>query len=216
MSGPSHGGTTPVPPYRRSCSALILAGGHARRFGSDKLEVVVEGSSVLEHVLRVVRTLTDDITIVGRDHPGTRSVLDPEPRQGPLAALAFALADSNENEAVLVVAGDHPILAPSLLAMLVDSLGPHDAVVPVDHRDQRQPLVAVYRRSLVGAMRASVTAERLGLIRFLESADVDWVEPSRWESFDPDGLSFVDVDTTDDLESVMNQIREGPRHEGSG
>lgn len=219
--------------HHRSCTALILAGGGSRRFGSDKLDVVVGGATILEHVIRAVHQVTDDVTIVGRDHPAVATVVDPEPRRGPLAALAHTLATSKESddgsgtdvagsisatttpslvpprsmdETVLVVGGDHPLVAPVLLAMLVDSLAQHDAAVPLDRDGRPQPLVAVYRRSIGDAMSAAVSAGVLGLIRFLESADVDWIEPPRWESVDPEGSSFLDVDTTADLQALIDKM----------
>lgn len=194
-----------LPSGGQSWSTLVMAGGRSRRFGSDKLEAVVDGSTILDRVIAAVRGSTDDITIVGRAYPGMPTVLDPEPRRGPLAALAFALPRVAAGDAVLVVGGDHPFLVPGLLKLLVDSLDRHDAVVPVDRDGRAQPLVAVYRPSLAAAMDEAVNSGRLSLIDFLGSVDVDWVGVSRWEVPDPDGSSFLDVDTTDDLFAVMDR-----------
>lgn len=103
---------------------------------------------------------------------------------------------------MVVVGGDHPLVRPSVLALVVDSLGEHEAAVPLDHEGRAQPLVAVYRSSLGPQMRSAVDDGRYGLIRFLETVDVDWIEPARWESVDPEGHSFMDIDTVEDLQQV--------------
>lgn len=208
-------GSTPA--HYRGCPALVVAGGRSRRFGSDKLEAVVGGSTVLDRALAAVRAVTDDITVLGRRHPELRSLPDPEPRRGPLSAIGHALATSSVADAaehhrpaevVLVVGGDHPLLVPELLALVIDSVGGRDAAVPLDRGGRPQPLVAAYRSSLGPSMRAAVDDGVYGLIRFLETVDVEWVEPIRWESADPGGRSFTDVDTVRDLGEVSSALED--------
>ena len=70
----------------------ILAGGHSRRFGSDKAEVLVEGKALLDHVAYALGTQTEALVVAGRSWPAIESVADlPKPGLGPLCGLAGAL-----------------------------------------------------------------------------------------------------------------------------
>lgn len=185
---------TDTPP----CSALVLAGGASRRFGSDKLNATIAGRTLLEHALASVRALTPDVILVGREHPGVTWFVEPAVGSGPLNAICHGL-ERTRHEAVIVIAGDQPAVAPRLLAFLVTELGGADAVVALDHSDRPQPLLAVYRRGLADAMGNAVAAGERSISRFLETVDTHWVTPESWEPLDPAGRSFHDVDTPDDL-----------------
>lgn len=197
--------------HQRSCSAVVLAGGRSKRFGSDKLKVRVAGEPLLDRAITAVGLVTDNLVVVGRIHSTTRSIEEPEPRRGPLNAVSYALEFASM-DCVLVVAGDHPFIEPGLLALLVDVLGSHEAAVPVDRNGLAQPLIAAYRRSLRDQMREQVRGDRLGINDFLGGIDVRWVEPGEWEREDYQGLSFLDIDTAADLAMLQT----APVDHGSG
>jgi molybdopterin-guanine dinucleotide biosynthesis protein A len=198
---------------RSEVAALVLAGGGARRFGSDKTRAVLLGRTVLEHTLDAVRSVAGEVRVVGPWSPeGVERCDEPLPRQGPAAALAFGM-DHVAAEVVLVVGADHPLLVPELLMLLADRLrdGAADAVVPTrEGRDE--PLVACYRRA-VGASAASlVAAGERSLRAVLAAVPVDRVSEADWRAADPQGRSFLDVDTPQELERARRLLssRAGP------
>ena len=49
-------------------AGAILAGGRARRFGGqDKSRLIVQGRSILERQVELLRTVVDDVFLVGHD-----------------------------------------------------------------------------------------------------------------------------------------------------
>ncbi len=183
--------------------ALVIAGGAARRFGSDKTSAVVGGVAILERVVRAARPLVSSTTVIGPWAPaGCERIIEPQPREGPLVALAFGLGRV-AGEYVLVLGGDHPFLVSDLLAMIVGrsvALGDRaDAVVPV--RDGRpEPLVACYRTAPVARIAARLVAggeRRLGAL--VEGLEVVALDEEMWRRVDPSGMSFRDIDTPEDL-----------------
>ena len=110
-------------------AAIILAGGASSRMGgTDKTRLPIAGASALERVLRA--TPAGVRIVVGPDGPDGRAlaarhrarfVLEDPPRSGPLAALARGvdeLDDAGDATAVLVLAGDMPLLRPETLRSL--------------------------------------------------------------------------------------------------
>lgn len=184
---------------RPTCAALILAGGASKRFGSDKLVTKVDGVAILDRVVAATAAVADEVILLGRSHGSVRSVSEPEPRLGPLNALAFGMQACG-SDLVAVIAGDHPWIEPGLLSLLIARIGQHDAAIPVDRSGRAQPLVAVYHSRTAQRMGDAVSRGERSISRFVESIDTDWVAPEEWEHVDPAGLSFLDIDTHDDIE----------------
>lgn len=96
---------------------VILAGGKARRFGSDKAAALAGGVALIDHVAGRLRPQVDRLVVSGRDWPGLARIDDrPAPGLGPLGGLAGALdfALGNGFEAVLASGCDLPDLPPDL------------------------------------------------------------------------------------------------------
>jgi molybdopterin-guanine dinucleotide biosynthesis protein A len=184
-------------------AAAVLAGGASRRMGRDKATLAVGGVALAAGVLVAAAQVADPVVLVAPEgHPartlGARVVTDPG--EGPLAALAAALAALEAGQ-VLVLAGDHPGLAVELLAHLV-ALAPRGEAVACRRGPWLEPLVAVYRRApALAAARTRLAGPPGGrsLRGLLAGLDTVVVEEPAWRALDPDGRSFVDLDDPGDL-----------------
>src|SRR5947207_11680922 len=98
------------------CSAAILAGGRATRFGGrDKSALVVDGRTILDRQIDALRALAGrsaetmdimDIMIVGggATHApvtGVRTIADRVADSGPLGGLHAALSDARNDPLIL-------------------------------------------------------------------------------------------------------------------
>jgi molybdenum cofactor guanylyltransferase len=184
-------------------AAAVLAGGASRRMGRDKATLAVGGVELAAAVLDAAARVAGPVVLVAPEgHPARRlaSLVVTDPGEGPLAALAAALA-ALEAGHVLVLAGDHPGLRVELLAHLV-GLAPRGEAVACRRGPRLEPLVAVYRRvpALAEAkVRLAGPAGDRSLTGLLAALDTVVVEEPAWRALDPDGRSFVDLDDPDDL-----------------
>lgn len=70
----------------------LIAGGHARRFGSDKAAALLHGRPLIDHVADAMRVQVEALVVVGRNWPGLSMLADrPAGALGPLAGLNAAL-----------------------------------------------------------------------------------------------------------------------------
>jgi molybdenum cofactor guanylyltransferase len=70
----------------------IIAGGKAKRFGSDKGAALLNGRALIDLVADGLRPQVDQVIIVGRPWPGMLMLEDrPSPDLGPLGGLCAAL-----------------------------------------------------------------------------------------------------------------------------
>ncbi|MEP0189261.1 MAG: molybdenum cofactor guanylyltransferase [Erythrobacter sp.] len=99
----------------------ILAGGQARRFGSDKAHAVYGGSRLIDLVADALGAQTTALIVCGREEPGFGCIADsPEPGLGPLGGLSAALtfAETHGFAHVLTSGVDVPNVPADLLAQL--------------------------------------------------------------------------------------------------
>ena len=104
----------------RDLSALILAGGKATRFGGvAKHELVVDGVTIFERQVAVLRPRVEEILVSSpRDIEGYRCVRDAHAAAGPLAGIAAGLA-ACRTPWLLVIAGDMPYVSGALLDQMI-------------------------------------------------------------------------------------------------
>jgi molybdopterin-guanine dinucleotide biosynthesis protein A len=100
----------------------IIAGGQARRFGSDKACVDIDGRPMIAHVIAALKPQVEQVVICGRIWPGLDAVYDlRQGRIGPLAGLESALryAAVRTFDGVLSVPVDTLPLPHDLLGLLI-------------------------------------------------------------------------------------------------
>jgi molybdopterin-guanine dinucleotide biosynthesis protein A len=137
--------------------AVILAGGDSSRMGGeDKALLKVGGKTMLQRVAEAVGGARRTI-VVGPERPLDADVLwtrEEPPRGGPVAGLAAGLR-LVEEESLVVLAVDMPLVDETLVSRLLEAMRASDGAVLVDAGDRLQPLAAVYRTD---PLRASLEA----------------------------------------------------------
>lgn len=198
-------------PLGAAVSAIVLAGGRSRRFGSDKLQVEIDGRSLLAHAVEAVAHVAAEVLVVvgpgderglpAVDRP-VRRVFDREPGGGPLVGLLAGLEAAAE-PIVVVAGGDMPTLAPDVLGLMVRTISAADhtigAVVLVA-RGRTEPLPAVLRTGaatdVVGRLLADGERSLQSLFVRLPTRAL---EERAWRALDPAGATVRDVDRPSDL-----------------
>ncbi|QUL37407.1 molybdenum cofactor guanylyltransferase [Erythrobacter sp. JK5] len=106
---------------RLNILGAILAGGQARRFGSDKAHALIDGVRLIDRVADALGSQTTALIVCGRDEPGFGCIPDlPAPGLGPLGGLNAALdfAETHGFTHVLTAGVDCPNLPADLAAQL--------------------------------------------------------------------------------------------------
>ena len=166
----------------KTWSVIVLSGGTNKRFGSDKSQALLNGITLLDHVLSFIPAEIKTV-IVGKD------VFEDPPLGGPVAGIARGLQEI-DTEFVAVAAVDMPY-GSSLFSQLLDAIQ-SDAVMPVDSDGHKQPLCAIYRRdSLLVALDKLGNLHGQSMRALCDVLIIDEVEVK------PSAL--IDIDTPADL-----------------
>ena len=141
-------------------AGAILAGGRARRFGGqDKSRLIVQGRSIIERQIDVLRSVADEVFLVGHDPERFADlevpvVPDVVSGVGALGGILTAL-ESTTADRVIVVACDMPFLVPGLLRALTVLAESGDGAWVRTTRGP-EPLIACYRQAARDRIREAV------------------------------------------------------------
>ncbi len=147
-------------------TGIILAGGESRRMGQDKAWLEVDGVSLIERVLSIMREVFSEVMIVTRW---------PD-RFAPLGALVGVDVVSGahamggvytgllrmQTEHGFVVACDMPFLSAVLIRHLTVLAPGHDVVFPISSQGLH-PLHAVYSKHCLPWLRVRIARRRYQL-----------------------------------------------------
>ena len=183
-------------------TVAIQAGGKSSRMGTDKSFVPFKGRPMIEVVIEAVRGLGEEMILI-TNQPDAYAYLglpmhaDLYPETGPLGGIYTALHHAAHPH-VLTVACDMPWLNRPLLEYMVSLRESAEIVVPRWDK-YPEPLHAVYSHACLEPIREKLDAQMYKITAFFGRVSVRFVEREEIERFDPDGRSFVNVNTPDEL-----------------
>lgn len=187
-------------------TSIILAGGKNLRLGRSKALELLDGKSLLEHVIERVRPLSSQILIVASQEQlelpvagEAEILLDIYPGKGPLGGIYTGLLSSQSSHS-MVVACDMPFLNARLLRYMLRLSHDFDAVVPRLEKGMIEPLHAIYSKNCLGNMKKQLERNQLKVHSFLKTVRVRFVELAESQRLDPQLLSFFNINYQSDLD----------------
>lgn len=182
-------------------SAVVLAGGRSRRMGRPKALLPFGGQPLILHVVRRIRSLFPDIVVAAapeQELPELPAALvrDDVAYRGPVGGMCRGLR-ACKGAGAFVTSCDVPFLNLSLVSHLASRLPGHDVVAPY-WEGRLQPLHAVYRRGVLPLLEQQLRRGELRLVSLYDKVRTLEVDEDEVRAFDPEGLSFFNVNTPDD------------------
>jgi molybdenum cofactor guanylyltransferase len=181
-------------------TTVILAGGQGSRMGGDKALRDLRGLPLIEWVIGAIMPQGTEILISANDNQAALSdfgypvISDFLPGYaGPLAGLHAAMHHAS-SEWVASVPCDTPFLPDDLIARLLDAAGAAEAAVAVVN-GRRQPTIALYRKSVLPKLNASLGSGERRVSGWLDMLQV------REAVFD-DAEAFVNINSLEDLDAA--------------
>lgn len=194
-------------------TVAIQAGGKSSRMGTDKSFVPFRGRPMIATVIDAVAGLGDELILITNKpdayaHLGLPMFADLYPETGPLGGIYTALHHAVHPH-LLTVACDMPWLNRPLLEYMAGLRQTADVVVPRWDK-YPEPLHAVYSKNCLEPIREKLEAEMYKITAFFGRVSIRFVDRAEIERFDPDGRSFVNVNTPDELAERESDAGPGP------
>jgi molybdopterin-guanine dinucleotide biosynthesis protein A len=188
-------------------SCIILAGGKSTRLGHDKILETVGNTSLLEQVVSRIDPLSKEIVIVTAkertfsqlaNRPKIKIVSDIYPGQGSLGGIYTGLVKSDSFYS-LVVAADMPFVNTSLLKYMIGICEGYDFVLPRVN-GLFEPLHAIYSKNCITPIESLLNSGNKVIVELFKYVKVKYIEADEVDKFDPEHLSFFNINTKEELE----------------
>jgi molybdopterin-guanine dinucleotide biosynthesis protein A len=186
-------------------TSIILAGGKSSRLGRSKALQAIGDKSLIQWVIERLVILSSEIIIVtahGESIPCSpagriKTVADIYPSKSPLVGIYSGLIASASPQAI-VVGCDMPFLSVGLLEYMAQICSSFDVVVP-QIKDKLEPLCAVYSKNCVAPIQCLLQQNDPRISKLFTLVKVKYVEKDEIDRFDPEHLSFFNINSGTDL-----------------
>ena len=174
--------------------------------GTPKALLTFDGIPLILHTVATLRRVCAEIVVVAAPDQamppmdGVTLVRDEVAYQGPVRGLYHGLSTSTRSIS-FVASCDSPFINTGVVSHLLSFVTDYDVVVPRwGGRDQ--PLHGVYRRTVLPALEAQLANGELRLGSFLDKVRARRMDADEIRTFDPEGLSFLNVNTPEDYDEA--------------
>ncbi len=204
-------------------SGIVLAGGRSQRMGVDKANLKFHDKSLLAHITSTLSEIEqlEEICIVKANRQqlpndltvdiSTVIVEDEISGEGPLIGIAAGLKATKGN-ICFIVAVDMPWIQPSLLLYLSQVLEtaiinrPDKNIMWVlPESSHLQPLCSVMHRNALPIIETAISNSVRAPGRLVKELNAIKVTRDKWITYDPNELSFRDLDTPADLNRALTE-----------
>jgi molybdopterin-guanine dinucleotide biosynthesis protein A len=197
---------------KNDVAAFVLAGGQSSRMGRDKAMLEIDGVTMLDRTMALIRGAGIEPAVVGAPQVFARAatalgvIEDEWPGAGPLGGIASALRAS-QLPWNLVVACDLPYLTREWLEFLLARglRSTADAVVPMNGGGP-EPLCAMYAKSAEAPLVKAFESGVRGVIQGLTHIRVEYLELREWKGFDSEGLLFKNMNAPADYAEAQQRL----------
>jgi len=188
-------------------TGIILAGGKSQRMGRNKAFIRVNGKSIIERTVNILKTIFTNIIIVTNspeEYQGFDAIITTDiiPGKGSLGGLYTGLKISPSLYS-FVVACDMPFLNKEVIEYLISQKGDFEVIVP-EINSEFQPLHAIYSKECIKYIEELVQKNDLKIINFYPKIRVKKILKKELLKYDPELRSFYNVNYPEDLITVCD------------
>jgi molybdopterin-guanine dinucleotide biosynthesis protein A len=197
---------------KNSCvTGIVLAGGRSSRLGRQKALEKIGEKGLIENTVDILVSFSQEVLVVTSKEQlasiasvnlKARLVVDIYPGKAALGGIYTGLANANTQYG-LVVACDMPFLNSALLRYIVEMAPGYDVVLPRVN-GKVELLHAVYSKDCLDKVKKMLDENTLQILKLLDMVNIRYVEDKEIGKFDPDHLSFFNINTLDDLTVAEN------------
>jgi molybdopterin-guanine dinucleotide biosynthesis protein A len=181
-------------------TGTVLIGGKSKRYGSDKIFSQFKGRPLIEHVVGTIQPLFNEVILVGHKRKGLenfRIVEDIRPGCGPLGGIYTACMAANA-EFCFVCAADMPNLNAGLISHMISKADDHDIIMPMWSKG-REPLHAIYRRSVIPIIASLLDQNILRIFSLIEHSDALFIPEETIKVYGDPAVLFSNINTVQDM-----------------
>lgn len=194
----------------QSMTGIVLAGGRSRRMGFNKAFIEFNSRRLIDHSVELLKEIFEEVIVVVKDvrtytYLNVRIVRDLIEEQGSLVGLYSGLLSSS-SEYNFIAACDMPFLKKEVIHYLASLTKGYDAVIPL-YNGHYEPLHGIYSRRCLKVLEERIRERDFRITSIFKTLNVRVVKEEEVRGFDPDLISFMNINTREDLTKLKELAR---------
>ena len=170
--------------------------------GRDKALLKLHGQTLLQRAVQLCKQTCSDI-IISSNNPAHQIsnipvISDQIKNSGPLAGI-YSCTQHAKTDWCFVISVDSPFVLPEFVEHLKKQANGFDAIVPVSEKG-KEPLVALYNRSVLPVAERMIKQEQLRMHSFLSEVNTHFIEVNVWVKKHP--LLFHNLNSATDANKI--------------
>jgi molybdopterin-guanine dinucleotide biosynthesis protein A len=192
-------------------TGIILSGGKSTRMGGEnKAFIKLEGAPIVHRIYTLFKELFKEVLIVTNQQElfknfDSKIYSDLLPHQGALGGLYTGLFFATFQYS-FCVACDMPFIKKELVQYILTQIDGEDVIVPRT-QDGLQPLHAIYSKTCLDPIKIILDQGKYKIIDFYHQMNVKILEEKDFILLDPLRESFINVNTPEELHSILKKGR---------
>jgi len=188
---------------------IILAGGENQRISLLKGHIEINGKRIIDSSVRLLKNFFDKV-VISTNLPESffycrvPMIGDVIEQRGPMTGIFSVLLNTKCD--IFVTACDMPFIEPELISLLItrySSLEDNwDAAIPV-FEGKPQPLLGIYSKNIISSVEGRLNKGMGSLRDILVELKVLYIKETIVREIDPEGRSFVNINTMEDYEKSL-------------
>ncbi|MEJ9113073.1 molybdenum cofactor guanylyltransferase [Bacillus paramobilis] len=193
-------------------AGIVLAGGMSSRFGEPKALASWQGSTFIEHILKVMTTTLQEVVVISHSDIKERveelvqvPVIEDIPHykgNGPLAGIVSGM-EYIEADWYAIMPCDAPNVSQEWFTILLEQTSnEYDAVVPIIN-GRKQPLLAAYHNRVKEKIYALLQEEKRSMSQLLSQCNVKYIVG---ENVQAHADWFINVNTKEEYMQAQKDL----------
>lgn len=186
-------------------NGYILAGGKSSRMGVDKGLMLLEGKSMIKHVIDALKPVVDKIVIVSNNQEyekfGFKVIGDLIADMGPAGGIYSALKHTDSHK-VFIVSCDMPFVNADAIQYMINNSAQAEITLPLHHQSI-EPLFGVYSKSCLTKWESLIETRIVKLQDLVVQFDLVKLNVDENKIFTE--LNFVNINTRNDYNNAIQK-----------
>lgn len=196
-------------------TGTILAGGENRRIPVIKSHIKINGVRIIDSNIKILKSFFDKVIIsTNRPElyfycgvPMTGDIID---ERGPATGILSALLSAGDD--IFVIGCDMPFVKKEIIRLIYNEYikksleaRKYDAVIPV-YDGKQQPLLGIYSKNIISTIQRQIKKGMKGMRDLLTELNVFYIKEEEVREIDPEGRSFININTIEDYKKAVNSV----------
>jgi len=182
---------------------FVMAGGRSSRMGEDKALLLLDGQSIMQRILKLLKSIHSDIGIIGHSEDyqtfGYPVIPDIIPGQGLMGGLYTAMKSTTKTY-VFIIACDLPLINVDCILRILKSEANCDIILAASD-SKIHPSLGCYHRRLLPRVQESIEKAQLKMKDFIYTCDYTTVEMDDLMENNPNLL--FNLNTKEDYQKLL-------------